>query len=71
MGYLIDLFAGAGGVSCGLKLAGFRPIWANEYIPVYAETYRFNHSETEVVVDDIKNIDPKKIMKSLGLKKVN
>lgn len=69
MGYLIDLFAGAGGLSCGLKMAGFSPIWANEYIPVYAETYRFNHSETEVVVDDIKNIDPKKIMKSLGLKK--
>jgi DNA (cytosine-5)-methyltransferase 1 len=25
---LVDLFAGAGGLSCGLEMAGFRPLLA-------------------------------------------
>ena len=31
-GTLIDLFAGAGGLSCGLEQAGFRPVLANEMV---------------------------------------
>jgi DNA (cytosine-5)-methyltransferase 1 len=33
---LVDLFAGAGGLSCGLEMAGFSPIMANEIDPNYA-----------------------------------
>ena len=46
----IDLFAGAGGLSCGLKQAGFSPLLANEWIPQFAETYKLNHPEAKVVV---------------------
>ncbi len=53
---LIDLFAGAGGLSCGLQMAGFKPILANEIVPEYANTYQLNHPETLVVVEDIRNI---------------
>lgn len=64
---LIDLFAGAGGLSCGLEMAGFTPILANEVNPVYANTYKNNHRRTEVVVDDIRSLCEKNMKKSLGL----
>ena len=49
----VDLFAGAGGLGSGLVEAGFRVVAANEYDPVFGETYQQNHSDTEVVVGDI------------------
>ena len=50
----IDLFAGAGGLSCGLKQAGFLPLLANELVPQYAETYKLNHPDTEMLVGDVR-----------------
>jgi DNA (cytosine-5)-methyltransferase 1 len=38
----IELFAGCGGLSLGLKSAGFDLIMANEISPMAAETYAFN-----------------------------
>ncbi|WP_084413520.1 DNA (cytosine-5-)-methyltransferase [Desulfovirgula thermocuniculi] len=37
-----DLFCGAGGLSLGFALAGFRPLWALDNDPDCAETYRTN-----------------------------
>ena len=64
----LDLFAGAGGLSCGLEMAGFSPIFANEINPVFAKTYKENHLNTEVVVDDIRAICDRNLKKSLALK---
>lgn len=63
----LDLFAGAGGLTCGLDMAGFKPILANELVPAHAETYSFNHPDTEMVVGDIREIVERNLMKSLGL----
>ncbi len=38
----IELFAGCGGLSLGLKKAGFELLMANELSPMAAETYAFN-----------------------------
>lgn len=59
--YMIDLFAGAGGLSCGLELAGFTPVLANEIIGQYAQTYQVNHPDTKVIVGDIRQVDEKKL----------
>lgn len=64
---LIDLFAGAGGLSCGLEMAGFTPILANEIEPAYANTYKENHPNTEVVVDDIRTLCERNLRKTLNL----
>src|SRR5438552_390532 len=64
----LDLFAGAGGLTCGLDMAGFQSIFANELVPVYAETYSKNHPNAEMVVGDIRAIAESNLMKSLGLK---
>ncbi len=38
----IELFAGCGGLSLGLKSAGFKLVMANEWSPMAAESYAFN-----------------------------
>lgn len=59
--YMIDLFAGAGGLSCGLEQSGFCPVLANELDKQYAQTYQINHPHTKVIVGDICKIDEKEL----------
>lgn len=50
---VLDLFAGAGGISVGLKKAKFNIVLANEINKEFAYTYKKNHIETEMVCRDI------------------
>lgn len=52
----LDLFAGAGGFSQGLRMAGIHTVAAIEFNVQIAETYKHNHPETTMIVDDIKNV---------------
>ena len=54
----IDTFAGCGGLSLGLKNAGFHPVYVNEIEPKYLETYYFNHDLKldNYYCGDIKNL---------------
>lgn len=51
---VIDLFAGAGGLSLGFEKAGFDVILANEYDREISNTYRLNHPHTLMIDSDIK-----------------
>lgn len=64
----VDLFAGAGGLSCGLKQSGFFPVLANELVPQYAETYQINHQDTRVIVGDVRQVCDANIKKLIGAK---
>lgn len=63
----IDLFAGAGGLTEGLREAGFSSLYANEWIPQYAATFARNHPGVQVDSRDIRDVDAGEIRKSLGL----
>jgi DNA (cytosine-5)-methyltransferase 1 len=65
----IDLFSGAGGLTEGLKLAGFRVIGAVEVEEVARKTYEANHSEVKCIWDDIREVSGTEIMKKLGLRR--
>lgn len=54
---VIDLFSGCGGLSLGFRQANFDVIRAVEFDPGIANTYIANHPETDMIVDDIRNID--------------
>lgn len=54
---VVDLFAGAGGLSLGFKKAGFRTLWAADHSMAAVATYKHNLNEkvdcTEIRVDTI------------------
>jgi len=62
----IDLFSGCGGLSEGLKQAGFRTIAACEIDPVAVVTYKLNHPDVVVFENDIKLVDTSEVKKLLG-----
>lgn len=66
---MIDLFAGAGGLSEGLSEAGFHSLFASEIVPEYANTYRANHKGATVHTADIRTLDPEAIRKELNLER--
>lgn len=67
----IDLFSGAGGLTVGLKRAGFRVIAAVEVDPNIARTYQKNHPEVKLIVKDIREVTGKEILRLTGLKKID
>lgn len=64
---MVDLFAGAGGLSSGLREAGFQPLYANELVPEFAATYQANHPETRVESKDIRDVNPERLRHELGI----
>lgn len=54
---VIDLFAGCGGLSLGFMQSGYSVEKAVEIDEKIANTYKRNHPEVDVIVDDIRNID--------------
>lgn len=62
---MIDLFAGAG----GLSEAGFHSLFASEIVETYAKTYKNNHTSTSVLTADIRNLDANKIREELEIER--
>lgn len=52
----IELFSGAGGMSLGAKAAGIDIKVAVELDKHAAATYKANHADTQLIVDDIRNV---------------
>lgn len=60
----IDLFSGAGGLTCGLVMAGFTPIGSVEIMPEAVQTYKYNfvdvkHFNENVETRDIRDVEVK------------
>lgn len=64
----VDLFSGCGGVSRGLKEAGFRVFAAVEIDGKAQATYRLNHPDVRLYEQDIRKLDPREVLKEVGLK---
>ena len=65
----IDLFSGCGGLTLGLKQAGFRVVGAVENDPLAVETYRANHGRVRVWPQDIRNLPAVEVMRKLRLRR--
>src|SRR5690242_10555341 len=65
----IDLFSGCGGLTLGLKQAGFRVLAAIEVEKSAARTYKKNHEEVIVKERNIRRISAYQLMAELGLKR--
>lgn len=65
----LDLFAGAGGATAGLKRAGYRVVAAIELDPAASETFRVNHPEVKLLASDIRDVSPADLRRRLRMSK--
>lgn len=62
-------FSGAGGSCTGYRMAGYRVVWANEFVPAAQASYKANASDhCHLDCRDIKLVKPEDIFAVTGLK---
>lgn len=65
----VDLFCGCGGLTVGLKRAGFRVLGAVDVDPLSVKTYKANHRDVALWEKDIRELEPQELLDAFGLKK--
>lgn len=63
----IDLFCGCGGISAGLKNAGFRILAGADIEPKYLDTFTHNFPDSLSIKDDLSKLEPAEFMKKVDL----
>ena len=66
---VIDLFSGAGGLSTGFRMAGFKVILGIDSIPIFCETFEKNDHKS--ICGDIREISIEQIKKTIENKNVD
>jgi DNA (cytosine-5)-methyltransferase 1 len=61
-----DLFSGVGGLTEGLRKAGFETKFAFEINEVFSKAYSMNHRNTTVITKDIREVDLGEIKNELN-----
>lgn len=67
----IDLFSGAGGMSCGLEMAGFQCLLGVDYDATAIETFQFNHQHANTIIGDLREISIERIQEAVGDEKID
>lgn len=68
---LVDLFCGAGGLSLGLGLSGFRPVLGLDFDKNAIGSYASNNPNTAALCDDISSLTAKKVFEIAGTKDID
>ncbi len=64
-----SLFAGGGGSSTGYRMAGYRVLWASEFVPAAQDSYRANMRDGTVLDGrDVRLVQPAEVLAAAGLK---
>lgn len=65
--FAVDLFSGCGGLSLGLRDAGFEVAAAVEIDEKAQRTYELNHPHVKLYKQDIRSLDPAQVLKDAGI----
>lgn len=64
---VVSTFSGAGGSCLGYRMAGFRVVWASEFVPAAQEVYKLNHPDSYLSTEDIRDVSPEDILRQAGV----
>ncbi|MCA6574365.1 MAG: DNA cytosine methyltransferase [Pseudanabaena sp. M57BS1SP1A06MG] len=67
----IDLFSGAGGMSCGLEMAGWHCLLGIDHDRAAIETFQHNHPQAKAIAGDIREISNQQIQEITHHQKVD
>lgn len=67
----IDLFSGAGGMSCGLEMAGLQCLLGIDHDFDAIETFKYNHKNAQAICGDISGISIDRIQELVNYQKVD
>ena len=65
---VVSTFSGGGGSCLGYRMAGFKVLYANEFVEEAQKTYRANH-KAFLDTRDIREVTAESILEKIGLKK--
>lgn len=66
---VISTFSGCGGSSLGYRMAGFRVLWASEFIDAARECYNANKAPYTIVDGrDVRKVSPEDILSAISMK---
>lgn len=64
---LVSTFSGCGGACLGFKMAGYKVLWANEFIEAARDTYQLNHPGVILNGEDIRTVSGSDILSAIKL----
>jgi DNA (cytosine-5)-methyltransferase 1 len=65
---VVSTFSGCGGSCLGFEMAGYKVLWANEFVAAARDTYAANHPETPLDARDIRDVKPEEILAAIGMR---
>lgn len=66
---VVSTFSGGGGSCLGYRMAGFRVLYANEFVEEAQKTYKLNHPNSYLDTRDIRTVKPEDILNITGLRR--
>jgi DNA (cytosine-5)-methyltransferase 1 len=64
---VVSTFSGCGGSCLGFEMAGYRVLWANEFVKAARDTYALNHPGVPLDGRDIREVKPAEILAATEL----
>ena len=68
---IVDLFSGAGGISCGFEMMGFNTLLGVDFDKYAIETFKYNHPKAESYCGDIRKLSTQVLKKLTHNKKIH
>jgi DNA (cytosine-5)-methyltransferase 1 len=65
---IVSTFSGCGGTCLGYKMAGFRVLWASEFVGAAREVYALNHPDTILDERDIRSVEGRDVLSAIKMK---
>jgi DNA (cytosine-5)-methyltransferase 1 len=63
---VVSTFSGCGGSCLGFEMAGYRVLWANEFVEAARDVYSRNHPDVMLDSRDIRDVEPENILQLIG-----